>query len=364
VEAEMQGAQNLYETLRDKFELMRKAGHDVSGDLEQLKERYDQLTAAIMNKARAQQLGDKEQAADKEVADRVARMKADAEEARRLLNFQRDLKAGTMAQDDATLFLANEKLQDQLRLIEELGMACEITDAQEKEMTANAVAGFERTSAAIKKAAFDASEFGRMLDYTQNSFASGFSHAFVQFASGAESAKEAFRNFAASFLKDISEMILKQTILNILQGVLKGFGGGFDFGGAIASGAISYGAGGVRFAANGIQTLNQPTFLPKFNVIAGEAGAEMLTVLARPRLMDIGGIQAAVGNAGRDRLAITDANQLQQRMGSGRVDITIHMEPGLKASIINDASNVAVVRVAHDLKTDSEISRGVKGVAS
>ena len=53
-----------------------------------------------------------------------------------------------------------------------------------------------------------------------NQAASGLSQAFVDFASGAKSAKEAFGQFAISFLRQIAQMILQQTLLNAIQNVV------------------------------------------------------------------------------------------------------------------------------------------------
>lgn len=58
-------------------------------------------------------------------------------------------------------------------------------------------------------------------------FASGLSNAIVDFASGTKSAKEAFGQFAASFLAGIAQMILQTMILNSLKAAgLPGLSGG------------------------------------------------------------------------------------------------------------------------------------------
>jgi len=94
------------------------------------------------------------------------------------------------------------------------------------------------------------------------------------------------------------------------------------------------------------------TFFPKYNVLAGEAGPEWLTVLSRPRMMEIGGIQAAVGNAGRNQLALTNAADLQRAGPGGRLVIEVNVSPDAEARITDNAINGAVVRVNANLKQD------------
>ena len=80
-------------------------------------------------------------------------------------------------------------------------------------------------------------------------------------------------------------------------------------------------------------------------------------------MMEIGGIQAAVGNAGRNQLALTNAADLQ-RARPGPVEINITLDPGLRAEITNDASQAAVIRVNTNLKQDTDTSRAVKALTS
>jgi hypothetical protein len=187
-------------------------------------------------------------------------------------------------------------------------------------------------------------------------FASGFSQAFVSFLDGTKSAKEAFGDFARSFLSTVAQMIMQQLVLNALQGV---------FGGAkkAASGGMF-----PRFAASGlagVSSVSQATYFPKFNVVAGEAGHEMLTVLARPRMMELGGMQAVVGSAQGRQLAITDASSLAGNNGTtGSVNIRVTLGPELRAEIVQQSVKGAVVQVAQDMKQDTPISRGVKGLAA
>jgi hypothetical protein len=105
-----------------------------------------------------------------------------------------------------------------------------------------------------------------------------------------EEGDKAFQKFASNFLRQIANMILQAMILNTLKSVGLGLSGG----GVVTANA----AGGVHFAADGMMGMsNGPTFFPKFNTIAGEAGREMLAVLAQAQL---GGAAQWGGSAVRD----------------------------------------------------------------
>lgn len=59
-------------------------------------------------------------------------------------------------------------------------------------------------------------------------FASGFTSAFSSFVQGTQSAMDAFRQFAANFLRQIAEMILQQMIFNAIRGFMGGVAGGLN----------------------------------------------------------------------------------------------------------------------------------------
>lgn len=116
----------------------------------------------------------------------------------------------------------------------------------------------------------------------QESFASGFAGAFDSFISGAQSAKDAFRNFATDFLRQIAKMILQQMVLRALQSIggaaapapvpVMHTGGVVGQAGmrrraplAAFAGAIKYHSGGVA----GLKPNEVPTIL--------ERGEEVLT---------------------------------------------------------------------------------------
>ena len=101
-------------------------------------------------------------------------------------------------------------------------------------------------------------------------------------------------------------------------------------------------------------------------MVAGEAGPEMLTVLSRPRLMQIGGVEAAVGNAGPHRLAITDAADLAGRSnnGGGAAEIVIRLSPGLEADITKNSIEGARIRIVRDMHEDSELSQTTRKLVS
>lgn len=202
-------------------------------------------------------------------------------------------------------------------------------------------------------------EIQKTEQHAAQSFASGLSQAIVDFANGSKTAKEAFKEFAVSFLSEIAKMIIEQTILNAISSYFKSSGS------SSASGTSMQALGGVTYAANGIASVNSATYFPRFNVVAGEAGREMLTVLARPRFMEIGGMEAVVGNAGRNRLAITNADELQKSGGKsgvgGNAHIHVTMDQGLRAEIVEQSVRGAVVQVTHQAGQNTNLRKAIKG---
>jgi len=195
-------------------------------------------------------------------------------------------------------------------------------------------------------------------------FSAGFANAFVEFASGTKKAGEAFRDFASSFLSSIAQMIMQQMIFNMIKNSSLGSWLG------MANGGVAFAASGgmfPRFAANGlagVSSVSSPTYFPKFNVVAGEAGREMLTVLARPRMMEVGGMQAVVGSAQGRQLAITSANDLARGGAGGTILIQVMGTPDFEARLVSNSVKGAVVQVANDMRQDTPIARGVKGLAA
>lgn len=200
-------------------------------------------------------------------------------------------------------------------------------------------------------------EMQQLGEHVSHTFASGFSQAFVDFASGTKTAKEAFGDFARSFLSQIAQMIIQQLMLKAISGV---------FGTAAANGGMfpqMMAAGGMA----GVHSVSSPTYFPRFNVVAGEAGREMLTVLARPRMMEVGGMQAVVGSAQGNRLAITSADALAAGGGGGAggtIVIQVQGTPDFEARVVSNSVKNAQVQVANDMRQDTPISRGVKGLTA
>jgi tape measure domain-containing protein len=75
----------------------------------------------------------------------------------------------------------------------------------------------------------------------EESFASGLSKAVTDWATGIKSAKDVFRSFAADFLRQIAQMILKQIILNALQAANPFAGAASAVVGAAHTGAVAGG---------------------------------------------------------------------------------------------------------------------------
>lgn len=194
-------------------------------------------------------------------------------------------------------------------------------------------------------------ELQKLGQQAAETFSSGLANAIVRaFTEGGK----AFKEFAANFLAQMAQMILQTMIFNAIKN--SSFGG-----------MIGLAQGGVRFAANGlagVQSVSSPTYFPKFNVVAGEAGREMLTVLARPRMMEVGGVAAVVGSAQGRQMAITDAESLGRGGAGGTIVIQVQGTPDFEARVVQNSVKGAVVQVANDMRQDTPIARGVKGLTA
>lgn len=215
------------------------------------------------------------------------------------------------------------------------------------------------------------------------SFSSGMAGAMVSFISGTKSAKEAFSQFAVSFMQQIAQMILQALILRAIQGVFGAMAGGSGaatsattpgWGTAVGAGVMAAAEGGLiprKMAAGGLQSVSTATYFPQFNAIAGEAGREVLAVLSRPRMMDLGGLSAYVGQVQGQDMAMTDARGLQSAIGNrqsaiagGRIEIAITMSPEVEARVLRNSVEQAVVEINTALSIDSPTSAAVKSLTA
>lgn len=195
-------------------------------------------------------------------------------------------------------------------------------------------------------------------------FASGLGNAFVDIASHTKDAKSAMEEFAASFTKEIANMIMQAVILATIQEAL-GMSGGKSFSELFmgnlagkANGGMNLPGGATLLAAGGMSVYS-PTFLPRFNVVAGEAGHEVLSVLSKPRFLEVGGLSAIVGNMGGRRIALTDANDLAAGAAGagGRIVVEVQGTPDFEARVVSNSVKGAVHEVTSQMGQQSRLSR-------
>ena len=109
-----------------------------------------------------------------------------------------------------------------------------------------------------------------------------------------------------------------------------------------------------------MNSVSSPTYFPKFNVLAGEAGREVMTVLSRPSFQRINGVPAQIGYAGGNRLAITSADALAGAgggAGGGVLEIRVTLSPDVKVEVMNNAVARSRVVLVQDMSNDSQLSR-------
>ena len=114
--------------------------------------------------------------------------------------------------------------------------------------------------------------------------ADGFVDMWGSFIDGSKSAKEAMADFAASTLKWIAEIIMKQMILNSISGFFGGGGGvgpgkGFSFGSGHGAMVGSYHKGGIAGKDGLVSTSEFLSRLPKFH--QGLRSDEVLSILQK-----------------------------------------------------------------------------------
>lgn len=120
----------------------------------------------------------------------------------------------------------------------------------------------------------------------------------------------------------------------------------------------------------GVGEVSSATYFPKFNVLAGEAGREMMTVLAKPRFMNMGGMQAVIGNAGGNRLALTNADELAQRnQGGGRnvnghIVLEVRGNQEFEARLVSTAVNGAEVRVTQNMNRSTRLRQATRAATT
>ena len=236
------------------------------------------------------------------------------------------------------------------------------------------------------------------IDQAIQGTASGMTAAFDAMIDGTKSASQAWEDFGRSFLKMIRDIILQLLITIALKAALRAFGVPAADGGTFGSidhaetepspaakGMVKMrAAGGI----DGVDEVSSPTFLPKFNVLAGEAGREMLTVLARPSFFDRDGMRGIVGLAKGWRLMVLPAEQVEQRLtraasgyvsggtsqfvGSANIGrgseqdythIKIELSPELEARIVSESVRRSKVEVIRDVGRDTPMRKAVSSVS-
>lgn len=199
-------------------------------------------------------------------------------------------------------------------------------------------------------------QMGKTFGAGMKSAADGLSNAIIATASCAMKAKDAFKQFAVSFLQDISKMILQQTILAMLTRVVGGIVGAFSAPSAattaavqnsIAAGTGLASGGQVRKAASGAQFASTATYSSDFNAVFGEAGRELMTVMAKPRAMSIGGVAAQVGNVGPTRTAVMRADDFERTASNADKPAVVEIRPapGYEAAIIRQGAEQGLMLV-------------------
>ena len=295
------------------------------------------------------------------------RVEAERQANEQIKTFKDQLVLDSLTGEARELEAIEQKYQRELKLLDDLSAASKITAAEQMRMSQQLDAMRTNEINKVKQLNLDIQTNKQIGEDAAKLFASGFSQAFMDFVSGTKSAGEAFKEFAAAFLREVARMIIQTLILRAISSIFGAAGGGG--GGAASISAGTDAQGGIHFAADGIPgiaNISAPTFFPRFNVLAGEAGSEMMTVMARPHRLSIGGIDAVVGNVGPNKVAMTSASDLAAAGGAagGNLNINVSFSPGVIADITENSVQRARVAVAQDVRDNTTMSRNIRQLVS
>lgn len=344
-----------------------------TADTAQLREQLGLTGEALLNKQREAAVEDaviqaRQDAKEAGIADdnpellaRIERLKAvtgayfDAQHAREAFeNARQDVDAPveqlTALRDQLLQQIAQYNESGQSNLANSLMPQLDAVNDQLKTATANALAFYEALAAdpvrlaalGITKAELDAiilklqiaqknsEQWGYVLGLSARSIAEVFANALTEgvtdfiekIADGEnvlESFKDAFLNFAADFLREIAQMILKiaafQAAMAILRAVGVGVGAGVAHGGAVVGGSLGHSrsvtpavfAAAARYHTGGIAGL-RPNEIP----IIAERGEEILT-RSDPRHRANGGLGGAGGDVAVKNVVVYNAAEALER---------------------------------------------------
>lgn len=182
------------------------------------------------------------------------------------------------------------------------------TDAEQK--------AAERWKPEVKKAQEVMTEIDTMSKRVSKNFGEGFGDAFASFVTGAQSAAEAFKQFAASFIRDVTSMIAKQMAMKLLAS------------GATALGLAAFAEGG-SFAVGG----------------TGGTDSQLVAFRASPG----------------EQVTIDTPGQRNSKMGGGNVYVNVHTLPGTTASTsTSNGPNGKSINVVIEEVVAGSITRGGK----
>ena len=192
------------------------------------------------------------------------------------------------------LALTNPALAEQIRLLREKAGILDDTTKKQKESNESFGTQFRDN---FKQAYDSATNLGANLASIATNGIGGLTDAIVNFAA---TGKAAFKEFAASVLKELGAMLIKFAIFKAISGIFN-----LNLGGAAANGA-TFDNGTAKFAKGGM--VNRPTFF-KFanggkvqNGLMGEAGPEAIVPLKRGPDGKLGIAQMAAPQGGDNRL--------------------------------------------------------------
>ncbi|MGA1372889.1 MAG: hypothetical protein ACO3Z6_14960, partial [Pseudomonadales bacterium] len=196
---------------------------------------------------------------------------------------------------------------------------------------------WEELSAAIDETKTPLMEFIASIQEIEkgivDNIANGLTDAFMAMVEGTQSAKEAFKAFAVDFLRQITAMIVKATLLYTIQSALGmvGGGGGGLLSNLLGGGASLYGAGGGGI---GIAPLATPTVGPTTFGAAAPVGNVVGRIIPATEIPS-----RRAANQNQPQMNVTVINN-----SSAQVRTRKSADGGLTVEVVEEVVSAALVR--------------------
>lgn len=289
---------------------------------------------------------------------------------REMLQLERELTLEAIASSGQRSDVARREYDARVALYRQLAETGRLTQQEFLDYVAEAKFELDRVMVetqgkTVSQAELLKEDLKQVGESAKQVFAAGLADSIVE---GFRTGKFAMREFFSEFFAFVAKAILQSLILRAINSAFAANGTvKVAAAGTLMAGPIMAASGAV---VPGVGFVDQATYFPRFNTVAGEAGREAFAVLARPQRRTFyaagGVINAMEGNVGSQRLAITHASSLERAAGGaagGVIRIQIEQSPDFEARVVQNSTGAAVSVIDTRLQTDTQTRRLVRQVS-